>query len=40
MYDLSDPRLEEEITDRRSFLIFLDLNSLDSIVLGMPMAYR
>jgi IS5 family transposase len=31
IYDLSDPRLEEEIADRRSFQIFLDLNSLDSI---------
>ncbi len=41
MYNLSDPRLEEEIADRRSFhplrscfseaRIFLDLNSLDSI---------
>jgi IS5 family transposase len=31
MYDLSDPRLEEEIADRRSFQIFLDLNSHDAI---------
>lgn len=31
MYDLSDPRLEEEIADRRSFQMFLDLNSGDSI---------
>jgi len=31
IYGLSDPRLEEEIADRRSFQIFLDLNSLDSI---------
>jgi hypothetical protein len=31
IYNLSDPRLEEEIADRRSFQIFLDLNSLDSI---------
>jgi IS5 family transposase len=31
MYDLSDPRLEEEIADRRSFQIFLGLNSGDSI---------
>ena len=31
VYNLSDPRLEEEIADRRSFQIFLDLNSLDSI---------
>ncbi|MEM4260727.1 MAG: transposase, partial [Candidatus Woesearchaeota archaeon] len=37
IYNLSDPRLEEEIADRRSFFeecfaqIFLDLNSLDSI---------
>ena len=31
LYNLSDPRLEEEIADRRSFQIFLDLNSLDSI---------
>jgi IS5 family transposase len=31
IYDLSDPRLEEEIADRRSFQIFLDLNSQDSI---------
>lgn len=27
VYNLSDPRLEEEIADRRSFQIFLDLNS-------------
>ncbi|HOI60404.1 MAG TPA: IS5 family transposase [Candidatus Pacearchaeota archaeon] len=31
IYNLSDPRLEEEIADRRSFQIFLELNSLDSI---------
>ena len=31
IYSLSDPRLEEEIADRRSFQIFLDLNSNDSI---------
>jgi len=31
IYNLSDPRLEEEIADRRSFQIFFDLNSLDSI---------
>jgi transposase, IS5 family len=31
MYDLSDPRLEEEIADRRSFQIFLELNSHDAI---------
>ena len=31
MYNLSDPRLEEEIADRRSFQIFLGLNSGDSI---------
>jgi IS5 family transposase len=31
MYNLSDPRLEEEIADRRSFQIFLELNSQDSI---------
>jgi len=31
IYNLSDPRLEEEIADRRSFQIFLDLNSMDSI---------
>jgi IS5 family transposase len=31
IYNLSDPRLEEEIADRRSFQIFLNLNSLDSI---------
>jgi IS5 family transposase len=31
IYNLSDPRLEEEIADRRSFEIFLNLNSLDSI---------
>ena len=31
IYNLSDPRLEEEIADRRSFQIFLDLNSSDSI---------
>jgi len=31
IYDLSDPRLEEEIADRRSFQIFLDLNSGDAI---------
>ena len=31
IYGLSDPRLEEEIADRRSFQIFLGLNSGDSI---------
>lgn len=31
MYNLSDPRLEEEIADRRSFQIFLGLSSHDSI---------
>jgi len=31
IYNLSDPRLEEEIADRRSFQIFLELNSEDSI---------
>lgn len=31
IYNLSDPRLEEEIADRRSFQIFLELNSQDSI---------
>jgi IS5 family transposase len=31
IYDLSDPRLEEEIADRRSFQIFLEINSGDSI---------
>lgn len=31
IYGLSDPRLEEEIADRRSFQIFLDLTSNDSI---------
>jgi IS5 family transposase len=31
IYGLSDPRLEEEIADRRSFQIFLELNSGDSI---------
>jgi transposase, IS5 family len=31
IYSLSDPRLEEEIADRRSFQIFLDLKSNDSI---------
>jgi IS5 family transposase len=31
IYNLSDPRLEEEIADRRSFQIFLELNSHDSI---------
>lgn len=31
IYDLSDPRLEEEIADRRSFQMFLELNSGDSI---------
>lgn len=31
IYDLSDPRLEEEIADRRSFQIFLGLTSSDSI---------
>jgi hypothetical protein len=31
IYNLSDPRLEEEIADRRSFQIFLGLNSGDSI---------
>jgi len=31
IYNLSDPRLEEEIADRRSFQIFLELNTLDSI---------
>ena len=31
IYNLSDPRLEEEIADRRSFQIFLDLKSHDAI---------
>ena len=31
IYNLSDPRLEEEIADRRSFQIFLGLSSNDSI---------
>lgn len=31
IYNLSDPRLEEEIADRRSFQMFLDLTSNDSI---------
>jgi IS5 family transposase len=31
IYGLSDPRLEEEIADRRSFQIFLGLSSNDSI---------
>lgn len=31
IYNLSDPRLEEEIADRRSFQIFLEINSGDSI---------
>ena len=31
IYNLSDPRLEEEIADRRSFQMFLDLTSADSI---------
>jgi IS5 family transposase len=31
IYGLSDPRLEEEIADRRSFQIFLDLTSGDAI---------
>ena len=31
IYNLSDTRLEEEIADRRSFQIFLDINSNDSI---------
>lgn len=31
IFDLSDPRLEEEIADRRSFQIFLEINSGDSI---------
>ena len=31
IYNLSDPRLEEEIADRRSFQIFLELNTQDSI---------
>lgn len=31
IYNLSDPRLEEEIADRRSFQIFLGINSGDSI---------
>ncbi len=31
IYGLSDPRLEEEIADRRSFQIFLDIYSGDSI---------
>jgi len=31
IYGLSDPRLEEEIADRRSFQLFLDLVSGDSI---------
>jgi len=31
IYNLSDPRLEEEIADRRSFQMFLEINSGDSI---------
>jgi len=31
IYNLSDPRLEEEIADRRSFQIFLGLTSGASI---------
>ena len=31
MYNLSDPRLEEEIADRRSFQMFLHINNGDSI---------
>jgi hypothetical protein len=31
MYGLSDPRLEEELADRRSFQLFLGLTSGDSI---------
>ena len=31
IYGLSDPRLEEEIADRRSFQIFLELTSADAI---------
>ena len=31
IYSLSDPRLEEEIADRRSFQMFLNLTSGDSI---------
>ena len=31
IYNLSDPRLEEEIADRRSFQIFLQIHSGDSI---------
>jgi IS5 family transposase len=31
MYNLSDPRLEEEIADRRSFQLFLNMASGDSI---------
>jgi IS5 family transposase len=31
IYNLSDPRLEEEVADRRSFQIFLGINSGDSI---------
>ena len=31
MYNLSDPRLEEEIADRRSFQMFLGLVSGDAI---------
>jgi IS5 family transposase len=31
LYGLSDPRLEEEIADRRSFQMFLGLNSADAI---------
>jgi IS5 family transposase len=31
IYNLSDPRLEEEIADRRSFQMSLDLTSADSI---------
>lgn len=31
IYNLSDPRLEEEIADRRSIQIFIGLNSGDSI---------
>ena len=31
IYSLSDPRLEEEIADRRSFQLFLGLSSGDAI---------
>jgi IS5 family transposase len=41
IYNLSDTRLEEEMADRKSFQIFFDINSQDSILdETTPCRYR